>query len=170
MIHSASFRYQSSKQSLRIFLSFDLLNLQSQKYIPPFFLNTYMLKVNNRATREKWEVCSELTIKTPEQHQRQRPGVFVVNWTNLTPCSSVSIVSSVSLASRIWWVNQYPLSLKVLHWKIMERNYHYQKSKGEVEVLEMQSLFPSIRWRKYHLWWLANVETPWMRKFEITDS
>ena len=28
--------------------------------------NAYLLKVNNRSTRERYELCSMLTIKTPE--------------------------------------------------------------------------------------------------------
>ena len=40
-----------------------------------------MFKVNIRNTRARCEICSKLTIKTPERRQ----------W--LTPCSSVSIVN-----------------------------------------------------------------------------
>ena len=29
--------------------------------------NIYLLKVSNRNTRKIWEICSKLTIKTPEQ-------------------------------------------------------------------------------------------------------
>ena len=43
----------------------------------------YLLNVNNRNTRTKCEICSKLTIKTPER--RHRP--------YFTPCSSVSIVN-----------------------------------------------------------------------------
>ena len=31
----------------------------------------YMFKVNNRNTRKRCEICSKLTTKTPEQHQRR---------------------------------------------------------------------------------------------------
>ena len=31
--------------------------------------NIYLLKVNNRNTRERFEMCSKLTMKTPEQRQ-----------------------------------------------------------------------------------------------------
>ena len=40
----------------------------------------YMLKVNNRNTRTISEICSKLTIKTPEQRQWRRSGVFFVNF------------------------------------------------------------------------------------------
>ena len=35
-------------------------------YIPT---NIYLLKVNNRNTRKRCEMCSKLTIKTPERGQ-----------------------------------------------------------------------------------------------------
>ena len=40
-----------------------------------------MLKFNNRNTRARCEICSKLTIKTPEGHQWRRygSGVFNVN-------------------------------------------------------------------------------------------
>ena len=53
----------------------------------------YLLKVGNRNTRTRCEICSKLTRKTPEL----RYGVVLVfldlNLNNFTPCSSVSIVN-----------------------------------------------------------------------------
>ena len=49
----------------------------------------YLFKVNNRNTRTMCEICSELTIKTPERRQG-RHTVKVL--TNFTHCSGVSIV------------------------------------------------------------------------------
>ena len=39
----------------------------------------YLLKVNNRNTRTRCEICLKLTIKTPEQRQLRLSGVFIVN-------------------------------------------------------------------------------------------
>ena len=39
----------------------------------------YPLKINNRNTGKRCEVCSKLTIKTPERRYRRRSGVFIVN-------------------------------------------------------------------------------------------
>ena len=39
----------------------------------------YVVKVNNRNTRKKCEICSKLTIKTSELRQWCRSGVFIVN-------------------------------------------------------------------------------------------
>ena len=41
-------------------------------------VNNYLLKVNNRNTRKRYEICSKLTIKIREQRQWHRSGVFNV--------------------------------------------------------------------------------------------
>ena len=43
----------------------------------------YLLKVNNRYTRTKCEICSKLTIKTRERRQWRRSGVFIVNFEHI---------------------------------------------------------------------------------------
>ena len=43
--------------------------LTSWKLLSQFPANIYLLKVNNRNTRKRCEICSKLTIKTPEQRQ-----------------------------------------------------------------------------------------------------
>ena len=40
----------------------------------------YMFKVNNKDTRARCTICSELTIKTPERSHWRRYGVFIVNF------------------------------------------------------------------------------------------
>ena len=40
----------------------------------------YMFKVNNRNTRTRCEICSKLTINTPERCQSPRSVVFIVNF------------------------------------------------------------------------------------------
>ena len=37
----------------------------------------YLLKVNNKNIRTIWEICSKLTIKTPERHRCRRSGIFI---------------------------------------------------------------------------------------------
>ena len=37
-----------------------------------------LFKVNNRNIRKRYEICSKLTIKTPERAQIRRSGVFIV--------------------------------------------------------------------------------------------
>ena len=49
---------------------------QPQASIPA---GNYMFKFNNRNTRTRCEICSKLTIKTPERRHWRRSGVFIVN-------------------------------------------------------------------------------------------
>ena len=44
----------------------------------------YLLKVNNRNTRTRCEICSELTIKIPERRQWRRSGIFIVNFEHIS--------------------------------------------------------------------------------------
>ena len=36
-----------------------------------FPASMYLFKVNNGHTRAMWQICSKLTIKTPEQRQKE---------------------------------------------------------------------------------------------------
>ena len=56
-------------------------------YIKPDPAYTYMIKVYNRNIRKKCEICSKLTVKTPERHHWP-----ISHWTYFTPFSIVSIV------------------------------------------------------------------------------
>ena len=44
----------------------------------------YVLTVNNRNTRTRFETCPKLTIKTPEQHHWRRYCVFIVNFEHIS--------------------------------------------------------------------------------------
>ena len=43
-----------------------------------------MLKVSNRNFRERGELCSKLTIKTPERRQSRRSVAFIVNFEQIS--------------------------------------------------------------------------------------
>ena len=45
---------------------------------------TYLLKLNNRKTRTRCELCSKLTLKTPERRQWRLSGVFIVNFEHIS--------------------------------------------------------------------------------------
>ena len=47
-------------------------------------LPIYGLKVNNRNTRTRCEICSKLTKKTPERHHCRWSGVFIINFENIS--------------------------------------------------------------------------------------
>ena len=42
--------------------------------------NIYFFRVNNRKARKMYELCSNLTIKTPERRQWRGSGVFIVKF------------------------------------------------------------------------------------------
>ena len=44
----------------------------------------YLLKVNNRNTRKRSEICSKLKIKTPKQRHWCRSGVFIINFEHIS--------------------------------------------------------------------------------------
>ena len=56
-------------------------------------VDIYLLKFNNRCTRTRGEICSKLTIKTPEWRQQRRSGVFIVNFEHIWRRSCVFIVN-----------------------------------------------------------------------------
>ena len=43
----------------------------------------YLLKVNNRKTGTRCEICSKLTINTPQQRHWRRSGVFTANFEHI---------------------------------------------------------------------------------------
>ena len=49
----------------------------SQMFLNP--AGIYLLKVNNKNTRARCEICSKSTIKTPERRHWRRSGIFTVN-------------------------------------------------------------------------------------------
>ena len=46
--------------------------------------NIYLFKVNNKNTRKRCEICSKLTIKTPERRHWGGSGVFTVNFEHIS--------------------------------------------------------------------------------------
>ena len=56
----------------------------------------YMLKVNNRNSRTRCEICLKLTIKTPERRQQRRSGVFIVNFERVPHLLPVFLLLTLS--------------------------------------------------------------------------
>ena len=56
----------------------------------------YLLKVNNRNTRTRREICSKLTIKMPEWRQWRRSGVFIVNFEDISHLVLVFLLLTLS--------------------------------------------------------------------------
>ena len=55
-----------------------------------------MFKGNNRNTRLKCEICSKLTIKTPERRQWRSSGVFIVNFEHISHLVLVFLLLTLS--------------------------------------------------------------------------
>ena len=87
-----------------------------QADIAPYPANIYLFKVINRNARKRCEICSKLTIKTPERRQWRRSSIFI-NFEHITHLLlSVSIVDfeqvNASSVSSHWNIFLYnPLTL-----------------------------------------------------------
>ena len=55
-------------------------NIDSTIYVA----GIYLFKVNNRSTRTMCEICSKLTLKTPERRHWRRSGVFIFNFEQIS--------------------------------------------------------------------------------------
>ena len=62
-------------------------------YIPA---NICLFKFNNRNTRKKYEICSKLTIKTPERRHWCRSRVFIVNFEHISPLFLVFLLLTLN--------------------------------------------------------------------------
>ena len=67
-------------------------NLGLSSYNP---VGNYMFKVNNRNTRARCEICSKLTIKTPERRY-WCSGVFIVNFEHILHVVLVFLLLTLS--------------------------------------------------------------------------
>ena len=61
-----------------------------------FPVNIYPLKVNNKNTRKKSEICSEITIKTPKWRHWRRSGSFIVNFEQISYLFLVFLLLTLS--------------------------------------------------------------------------
>ena len=62
--------------------------------IPP---GIYLLKVNNITTRTRCEICSKLTMKTPERRRLHRPGVFIINFERISHLVPVLLLLTLNM-------------------------------------------------------------------------
>ena len=62
----------------------------------------YLLKVSNRNTRTRCEICSELTMKAPERHQWCCPGVFIANFEHISHLVQVFFTVNFEDVSTGW--------------------------------------------------------------------
>ena len=62
-------------------------------YIPA---DIYLLKINNKNNRTRCEICSKLTIKTPERRQWRRSRVFIVNFEHISHLALVFLLLTLN--------------------------------------------------------------------------
>ena len=76
----------AKKEALALVFSCESCEILRPPFLKEHLLpaGNYMLKVNNRNTRTRCEICSKLTIKTPERRHWRRFGVFLVNFEHIS--------------------------------------------------------------------------------------
>ena len=57
----------------------------------------YLLKVNNRNTRTRCEICLKLTIKISERRQWRRSGIFIVNFEHISHLVLVFLLLALNM-------------------------------------------------------------------------
>ena len=57
----------------------------------------YIFKVNNKNTRTRCEICSKLTIKTPEPHHWRRSGIFLVHFNYISHLALVFLLLTLNM-------------------------------------------------------------------------
>ena len=62
----------------------DFIVLRLIGNLKTFPVDIYLLKVNNRNIRTRYEIFSKLTIKTQERRQWRLSGVFIVNFEHIS--------------------------------------------------------------------------------------
>ena len=67
------------------------------KLVIHFPAGIYLLKVSNRHTRKRCEICSKLTIKTSERCQWRRSGVFIVDLERISHLGTVFLLSTLNM-------------------------------------------------------------------------
>ena len=61
--------FSKTKQKSVLIIKKNILKLDNKNNRTEYPANIYLFKVNNRNTRKRCEICSKLTIKTPERLQ-----------------------------------------------------------------------------------------------------
>ena len=60
--------------------------------------SNYMFKVNNRNTKTRCKICSNLTITTPERRQWRRSDVFIGNFEHISHLDLVLVFLLLTLS------------------------------------------------------------------------
>ena len=83
-----------------------------QRCIPA---GNYMFNVNNRNNRARCEICSKLTIKTPERRNWCRSGVFIVNVEHISHHVLVFLLLTLSRYSSRFTIHFIGTNYKIVN-------------------------------------------------------
>ena len=72
-------------------------NSARQVYNHADLTGIYLLKVNNRNTGTRCEICSKLIIKTSERRLKRRSGVFIINFEHISHLVLVFLLLTLNM-------------------------------------------------------------------------
>ena len=127
-----------------------------------------MLKVNNKKTRGRRKICSNLTLKTPERRHWRCSGVFIVNFEHIfTPSSSGFIVDFEHLmfAEVARYFSSFTRKQKFHHVFLKNVTHFSTYSKPQSLSCRNQSIWFVVDW--FAWWFEMSKEHP---VFEINEN
>ena len=74
--------------------SISVFNFEQVVFFPA---GIYLLKVSNKNTRARCEICSKLTIKIPERRQWRCSGIFIVTFEHITHLVLVFLLLTLNM-------------------------------------------------------------------------
>ena len=89
-------------RQIRYIIILPLLQLSLAASRRLFPVGIYLLKVNNRNTRGRCEICSKLRIKTPERCHWRSSVVFIVNFEHISHLVLVTL--NIQLPAGSKWI------------------------------------------------------------------
>ena len=90
-------RFEGLGPKSRPFLVYQTTSINQNQIMMSFnSAGIYLFKVNNRNTRTRCEICSKLTINTPERRQWRRSGVFIDNFEHISHLVLVFLLLTLS--------------------------------------------------------------------------
>ena len=112
----------------------------------------YLLKVNNSNTRTRCEICSKLTIKTPE------PGVFIADSEHVSHLAPVFLLLTLNMQLSA------PFPKKLHHRRLSYKNIHLGQCSHCIETSQLICYYQSFVFKTF----LANVPISYLLK--VTEN
>ena len=91
----------------------------------------YLLKVNKRNTRTRYEICSKLAIKIPERHHWRRSGIYIMNFEHI---SHLVRVFTLLTLSRLMPAGTEHLVVQLLLWAVQIKGKQTNKQTNKISV------------------------------------